>query len=268
MFVSDYDGTIADSNGIVSEETILQLKRVGELGVTRVIATGRSFYSFKRTVGNSFPIDYLICSSGAGVYDWKTMKILQKNKITEEDTKEIYNYLIKNNYDFMVQLPLPDNHFFHHFYSGMQKNQDFFDRIKNYEESGLKHVLKCPKEASQFVIIVPQENGQFNDIHSKFSGMKVLRATSPIDGRSFWIEILPNGISKVSGIDFISKKRNINIENIVVVGNDYYDLDMLKHANAQNAYVVANAPNELKSTFNVIGININEGVSELLKEIY
>jgi len=115
MFVTDYDGTLAADDGKVSQESMKMLEELGEAGVVRVIATGRSLFSLKTVVKKDFPIDYLVFSSGIGIYDWNNNKLLQENDIGESETSEVYNYLIKKKYDFMVQLPVPNNHFFHHF---------------------------------------------------------------------------------------------------------------------------------------------------------
>jgi len=183
------------------------------------------------------------------------------------DTKLIYEFLVKKSYDFMVQLPVPDNHFFHHFSSGTH-NADFYSRISYYETHGVDPIKKCPQKASQFVIICPEENGNYNLIRNHFSHLKVLRATSPIDNKSVWIEILPDNVSKATGIEHIRKMYNVNIEDINVVGNDYYDLDMLNYVNKERAFVVSNAPSDLKNIFNCIESNEQNGVANLIDRLY
>jgi HAD superfamily hydrolase (TIGR01484 family) len=267
MFVTDFDGTLADDNSFVSENSISELNRIGKLGVIRVVATGRSLFSLKTVVNDDFPIDYLVFSSGIGVYDWKQKKLLQENIIDSENTKLIYDYLVSNDYDFMVQLPVPNNHFFHHFSSG-RSNADFFSRINHYETKGIDSILDCPRTASQFVIICADEAQHFEIISSKFCDLKVVRATSPLDKKSVWIEILPKNTSKASGMEFLRNLHNLDIENLISVGNDYYDLDMLNYTLRKNSYVVANSPKELRSEFNIIDSNLNDGVAKLLQILY
>lgn len=267
MFVTDYDGTLADDNSVVSPQTLTQLKRLGEKGILRVLATGRSLFSLKTVVKSDFPIDYLVFSSGIGVYDWRNGVLLQENVIEKEKTAEIYDYLVQNNYDFMVQLPVPDNHFFHHFSSG-NPGSDFLTRIKYYESRGVSTILKCPETASQFVVICAEESDHLQKISKKFTCVKVIRATSPLDRKSVWIEILPFGVSKASGIRFLQNRYDIKLENIVSVGNDFYDLDMLTYTNPENSFIVENAPEEIRSEFNTIESNLNNGVAKLMEKLY
>ncbi len=72
----DLDGTLIGDNRKVSERNLNSLQRAGDLGITRVIATGRSLFSFRKSIPLDFPIDYLIFSSGAGVMDWKTQQLI------------------------------------------------------------------------------------------------------------------------------------------------------------------------------------------------
>ena len=267
IFVTDFDGTLADDNSVVSKNTIESLKRLGDIGVIRVIATGRSLFSLKTVVTEDLPIDYLVFSSGIGIYDWQKQSLLKENSIGEADTKDVYRFLSENNYDFMVQLPVPDNHFFHHF-SSNNLNSDFHSRISYYESHGVTPIEKCPNRASQFVIICHEEADHLTKITKQFPHLKIVKATSPIDRKSIWIEILPSNISKATGIEHIRSKYNVDINDVVCIGNDYYDLDMLKYSIPQNSYIVANAPQELLGMFIPVESNHQEGVANLIRNLY
>lgn len=267
IFVTDFDGTLADDNGIVSQSAILQLKRIENKNVIRVIATGRNLFSLKKSIPEDFPVDYIVFSSGIGVYDWKNKKLLADNYIDANNTKLIYEFLLSNNYDFMVQLPVPDNHFFHHS-SSCTPGEDYLSRVRHYESYGIVPDEKCPETASQFVVICPDDVKHFNEISELFRDNKIVRATSPIDRKSLWVEILPKGISKASGIEFIRLLHNVDNRNIIVVGNDYYDIDMLDYALSKNSFVVSNAPEDLKSKFRIVESNNKDGVAKLIEKIY
>lgn len=267
MIVVDYDGTLAASDSYVSEYNMVKFAGLEELGVIRVINTGRSLFSLKNVIDRDFPIDYVVFSAGIGIYDWKKKKLLQANNFTSKETCDIYNYLCKCNYDFMVQLPVPDNHYFHHF-GNIRNNEDFRTRINNYESYGINSITNCPDQASQFVIICTKGTDYYNMIKSKFPSLKVVKATSPINHSSVWVEILPPDISKASGIEYLRKMLKIDISDIVAVGNDYYDLDMLYYVDSPNAYVVNNAPSDIKPGFNIIDSNDQNAVGKLIDKLY
>ena len=267
MLVVDYDGTLAASDYKVSESTRKKFIEAGEKNVIRVINTGRSLFSLNTVLDEDFPLDYLVFSTGIGIYDWKDKNLLADYEISEIETFEVYNYLCEQDFDFMVQLPVPDNHYFHHF-GDKNRNADFKSRVSNYEAYGIKPISNCPRAASQFVIICPENKDYFEQIRLRFPYLKVVKATSPINHKSIWVEILPKGVSKSSGIEFLMKKLSIPLNEIIVVGNDFYDLDMLNFVTSENAYVVSNAPETLKKTFNVIETNDEDAVAKLIAAIY
>ena len=70
MVVTDLDGTLLNAQGVISEPELLTLKKLGNEGYCRVIATGRSLYSIRKTLAfDQLPVDYLIFSSGSGIID-------------------------------------------------------------------------------------------------------------------------------------------------------------------------------------------------------
>ena len=58
--VIDLDGTLLNDKRKVGEKDIKTLKQLGEKDIVRIIATGRSLYSFNEVINEDFPIDYLI----------------------------------------------------------------------------------------------------------------------------------------------------------------------------------------------------------------
>lgn len=264
ILASDFDGTITTKQGVIPNSILDEFKKIENSTILRVIATGRSLFSFLTIVDENFPIDYLVFSGGVGVMNWKTKKIIAENHFSKAQTLEIYKFLKSNNFDFMVQYPVPDNHIFYQSSSG-SFNSDFEARINYYKLNGIMPAEKVPELASQFVIICNEGANHFQYIKDNFRSFKVTKATSPIDYKSLWIEIFPEHVSKAYGLELLRIRHDIPIENIIAVGNDYYDYDMLEYVKPHNAYVVANAPDELLQRYNIIPSSENEGVADLLK---
>lgn len=265
MFVTDYDGTLAHDNSLVSEFSKNVFEALGSKNLIRVIATGRSVFSCKQVLPKDFPVDYIVFSSGVGVIDWKSEEIINESHLTPSDVDLIESYLIKHNYDFMIQYPVPENHFFYMYSSG-EENLDFYRRFSHYSKYGLKLPAPRPKTATQFIIICNQNCGQFDKVKAELKEYKVVRATSPLDNKSMWIEIFPKHVSKATGISFLCDKYGVKNEEAIVFGNDYNDSDMLSWA--KNAYVVENAVEELKNLYSIIGSNNNNGVANFANDIF
>ncbi len=263
MIITDLDGTLFNNNQEVSLTDMESLFWLGQNDIVRVIATGRNFYSVTKVLKNNFPIDYLIFSTGAGIYDWKNRKIIYSRFLPSIDVKQISKFLIEHEADFMIHEVIPENHKFV-YHQSHNVNPDFITRIKFYKgfASALNPITETYQHACQILAIFPKENGLFEEVNNRFKNVKIIRTTSPFDGKSVWMEIFPETVSKGHGINWLCKNLNINPLKTISVGNDYNDLEMLEFT--PEKYVVSNAPNDLKEKFPVCGSNQESGFSDAL----
>ena len=78
-------------------------------------------------------------------------------------------------------------------------------------------------------------------------------------------QIMDQEVSKWNSIQSLMKTWNIKDENIIAFGDDYNDLDMIKHAGIGVA--MGNAEKVVKESANfVTDTNMNEGVAKYLKK--
>ena len=267
MVVTDLDGTLLNDDHCLSENDLRTLERLKASGVVRVIATGRNIFSAKKVIYPDFPIDYLIFSSGAGLIDWKTKEILFSFELSSDQVVHISNFLINQNIDFMLHKPIPENHNFLYYHSG-NHNPDFVRRVKLYSDYAvpLNSNLSEPGSACQFITIIPNDIFLFEQLKKSLPEFKVIRATSPLDGKTMWVEIFPATVSKAKAAQWLCEARKINREHVLAIGNDYNDLDLLHWA--KHSYVVANAPVELKCQFDITRSNLESGFTRaVLKNI-
>ena len=66
---TDLDGTLLNSDQHPGRRDLEMLHRLGEQGIVRVIVTGRNLFSLSKVLGDDFPVDYVIFSTGAGILD-------------------------------------------------------------------------------------------------------------------------------------------------------------------------------------------------------
>lgn len=265
MVITDLDGTLLNSEGNVSLQDYETLVKLGEEGVLRVVATGRSPYSFNKAIPPNFPIDYLVFSSGAGAIKWESGEMLFTSEIPAIEVQEIVRELLIHNVDFMVHEPIPNNHRFLYHQSNCN-NTDFLQRMQLYTMHCKPYVpgFVFKTNASQLVVILPYDVKWFETLKNRFPDLKVIRATSPIDGHSIWMEIFRKDVSKANGAKMIYAKLNIEEHEIIAIGNDFNDLDMLTHF--ERSFVVANAPTELKNQFRVVKSNDESGFSDAVEK--
>ncbi|HAF28328.1 MAG TPA: hypothetical protein DCG75_04695 [Bacteroidales bacterium] len=263
MVITDLDGTLFNNNHEASLTDMKSLYWLGENNIIRVIATGRNFFSVSRVLKENFPIDYLIFSSGAGVYDWKKKKLIHSQFLPNNEVEQISKILINHQIDFMIHAMIPENHKFIYFRSG-NLNSDFEERIKIYKDFAIElDKSKIQYEhACQFLAVFPNDINLFDEISTKFKDIKIIRTTSPLNGDSIWMEIFPVTVSKGHAVDWLCKKLNVDSSKTISIGNDYNDIDMLEYT--AKKYVVSNAPEDLKNRFPLCKSNQENGFTDAL----
>jgi len=267
IVISDLDGTLLLlPSAEISDSNISVFHDLGRAGICRVIATGRSLYSAQKVIPEDFPIDYLIFSSGAGVYDRSSNEIIRTIDLDADKVKHAAEVLISVDVDFSIQFTIPDNHKFIYYSTG-RENPDFKRRLDLYRKFAkpmdtdkIDNIAAC-----QLIAILPDDPVLFENIKKRIKGLKVIRSTSPLDGRSIWMEVFSPLVSKAKSIEWLCTRNNINMDLSVGVGNDYNDLDMLTWTS--DSYVVSNAPEELRQRFKVVENSDNKGFSRAMKII-
>ncbi|MFT5728267.1 MAG: Cof subfamily protein (haloacid dehalogenase superfamily) [Desulforhopalus sp.] len=274
LFVTDLDGTLLTDAKTFNKRDLDALQTLRDQGYAVAIATGRSDYSFHTLMAslgmrgsNFYPaIDYVLFSTGAGIISYPAESLLKSISLSASDVSVIVEYLEVSRLDYMVHMAVPDTHqFFYRQHS--EQNSDFSRRLDIYSEYATvlpEGRLPLPQGATEVLCIVPRSKGReiTNRIAAEFNQFSVIRATSPLDGESSWIEIFDPRVSKSKGVAWLAEQLGIATENTCAVGNDYNDEDLLHWA--EHSYIVRNSPARLQELFQVVASNNEGGVSEVI----
>jgi hydroxymethylpyrimidine pyrophosphatase-like HAD family hydrolase len=255
MVVTDLDGTLFQRDRRISARNLRTLEELGRLQVLRVVATGRNLYSARKVLDAAFPVDYLIFSSGAGIVDWPLQRLLWKRSMNDGELRAAFLALSRRELDFMVHLPIPENHYFLYYTTG-RPNPDFAARCALYGEfarPGVPARLTL-SEACELLAVEagggPAGASSYPELVRELPGLRVIRTTSPLDGQSCWIEIFPREVSKALAAAWVAREAGVDHSRVMAVGNDFNDLDLL--AWAPNSFVVRGSPEELENRFPVV----------------
>lgn len=260
IIFTDLDGTLLNSDRKVSKSNLRCLHQLGQQNIVRVIATGRSWYSFNQVIAPDFPADYLIFSSGSGIVDLRTGELLRATCLTTSEITAITTSLESQRTDFMVHHSIPENHrFTYRQYNAT--NPDFNRRIAIYKDfaSNVEKLGSYPDEATQIIAILSEDPDMFLRIKSQLNGFQITRATSPLDHSSIWLEIYPQNVHKGSAADWLCNHLQLDRNNSVGIGNDYNDIELLDFT--PRSYLLANAPKELQSRYLLSNSNDKDGFS-------
>ncbi len=265
ILFSDLDGTLLNKDKKIGKPDLETLQKLGNLGIVRAFATGRTFLNSMEVLPATTPFDYLIFSSGAGIYDWKNKTMLFTSIIPQKKVQEMAKKLIEMGKNFSVHFAIPHNHKYHYFKSYHDKKSDFdYRNTLNdaicYQMTDVENL----KDATQMLVITT-DISDLELISNTFIGMKSIRASSPIDGKSIWIEIFNPNVSKAKGANFLCTKLNISAQNTLSIGNDYNDLDLLDWS--AMSYVVENSPNDIKPRYSACCNNNQNPLTDVCKKL-
>lgn len=265
MVITDLDGTLFNDQQEVMQEDLNTLHALAYQKIIRVVATGRNLYSALNRLKPDFPIDYLIFSSGAGIYHWKTKTLIHSDYLPKEKVEYIARILIDWDINFMIHELIPENHKFV-YYRSKKFNSDFerrFQLYKNFAEP-LDPLTETYQHSCQIIAITNNKEDLHTLIDQEIQGVKIIRATSPLDGVSIWIEVFPEGVSKGHAVEWLCRHTGVNPCKTLGIGNDYNDLDLLNFTAL--SFVVENAPEDLKKFYPACRSNEQCGFTDAVKQ--
>ena len=252
LVATDLDGTFLKNDKTISKENLYALNKLGEKGVKRVIATGRNLKKTMEVISPDIPFDYIVFSSGAGIYDWKHRELLFRQNMGGKLVQQVSDFLIVRNLNFHLFKPVPEN--YNCWYYKGSKGCDEFERYSEFYRSQSEPLPlndQFNSEACQFLVVFPDDINLFIDlkreIENQFQEVKVVRTSSPLDTGYIWMEIFHHSVSKGNGVKFVCDILKIDHEYTMGIGNDFNDLDLLEFTNY--SYIVNNGPQELKNRF-------------------
>jgi hydroxymethylpyrimidine pyrophosphatase-like HAD family hydrolase len=88
----------------------------------------------------------------------------------------------------------------------------------------------------------------------------------PYHGAGEWVELLPEGVSKASGLAAICRELGVDREDVVAVGDAWNDIPMLEWAGTGVA-MGASAPQVLEVADRVVPSAAEDGVAVLIAEL-
>lgn len=252
LVATDLDGTFLKNDKSITKENLDTLQSLGERGILRVVATGRNLKKTQEVIANHIPFDYIVFSSGAGVYDWKNKKLLFYQNLDKESVRQLSDLLVARDLNFHLFKPVPENYKCWYYRGSVpcSEFESYFDFHQSFAEP-LPVNRNIDSEACQFLVVLPNNMDRFqslkDEIQKRFPEVKVVRTSSPLETGYIWMEIFHHSVSKGNGVKFLCDSLQIGHEYTLGIGNDFNDLDLLEFTNY--SYIVENGPQELKLRF-------------------
>lgn len=259
MICLDIDGTLLNSKHEISKEVKEAInvaaneRKIPVILVSARMPKGITFLQKELEIEQP-----IICYSGALILD-KDDTTLSKEVIDVFNLEEIYKLACENN-----------------IHISLYKDDEWYIEEMDYwakQESDIINIIPTVTDFMELIEIWKNEGTGPNKILCMADPDKITllkEGTKTIDlniypSKPTYLEIMPAKASKTSSINILQKKFNIDKSEIIAIGDNYNDIDMLEYAGLGIA--MGNAPEDVKKHGDDVTLtNDEDGVAVALKK--
>ena len=284
LMAIDLDGTLLNSEGEVTEKTRNALKKAKEQGTEVVLSSGRPISSTECLAIDLGVDNYLISGNGAAVYDIKNQQIIYDRFLTKEQVLHIAKLCEKNSFFYnvyteeeVITSSLNYNVLFYH-KENVKKIEEKRTHI-NVVQNIAEYIEQSGKEKFLKMTICDESKFIFNSILKRLkeiegidvldveymSRKKIKSGTDDIDIQYYYTEITNQNVNKWTAIEFLLNKLNIKKEEVLAIGDNMNDKEMIQEAGL--GVVMGNSNPKMKEIADeIVADNNSEGVLEALEK--
>jgi Cof subfamily protein (haloacid dehalogenase superfamily) len=259
MICLDIDGTLLNSQHKISRNTkkVIQIvaneRQIPVILVSARMPKGILFLQKELEI-----IQPIICYSGALILD-KDTTILLNQVIPASSFEAIYNYV--QNTNVHISFYKDDEWYIEEMDQWAKQESkitsitptivNFNSLIESWRQEG----------TGPSKILCMSEPNKINSLAENVKGDKL----NIYPSKPTYLEIMPKEASKTSAIDFLREIFHIKQCEILAIGDNYNDIDMIEYAGLGIA--MGNAPDKVKDCANAVTLNNDEdGVAEAIKK--
>lgn len=257
LMAVDIDGTLLNSEGIITEKVKNAIKLAVEKGLVFTLSTGRPIQGV-RPIAQELDIDLpIITYNGAMVIKGKSEEILYECKMSYNDAKTIYDLGIKLNTTIMVWV---NNKLYSNRINERTKKYSLLSKTTPVQITDVEGLLSQGPSKILWYDEVDVINNYIN-IASNHVGKEVVFHTS----RPWFLEFVDRHSTKAIAMQKLGEYYKISSEEMIAVGDGFNDLSMIEYAGLGIA--MANAEDRIKKSANHITLsNDEDGVAHVIYE--
>lgn len=235
MVATDIDGTIVKSDTGFSDNVKNCIKSLCKTGIKVVLVTGR-MHCAATHIADELCLDTPIISYQGGLIKNQKDETLYQQNLSDDYAHKIINWAKEN--DIHINLYLDDKLY-------VEKDNDF---VKKYTNGKFVSYKVCPfecleiKNVNKILAIdyndADRVTGWVNELHQTFPELYVVKSTP------YFCEIGSPHAKKSTGVEFLAKQWGIKKEEILTIGDQNNDIELLKAGGT--AVAMGNATEELK----------------------
>lgn len=225
--VCDMDGTLLNSQGVISEENEAALKKLQDRGLEVIIASGRTDLMVKSFIKQLGLTGSVISSNGGLIRTIRTGEVLYSKLIEKSVVREILIYCEENKVDFLLYTldmvygnkgnPLMVKY--------ENRNEELAENMKA-PLAYLHHISEIDNlDVLKILLVCREQPERIVDLERHFSKNERITAVSSAVGL---LDIMASNISKGNALKILAKKMDVDLKHVIAFGDNYNDAEMLK----------------------------------------
>ncbi len=222
LIAVDMDGTLLNSQGIITKKTVFSIRRAVEKGVLFTVSTGRPIQGVERyneILGLDAPF---ITYNGAMIVKGKSRQVIYQQCLCAEDARSILYWAKRFTPTVMV------------WSNNKLYVSEFNERTEKYKSlSGVEPILLENEEAviqngiTKILWYDEAENiARYQPILHDNLGQGINFHTS----QPYFLEFVDKNVSKAQALERLGQYYNISSEEMIAIGDGLNDLPMIEYA--------------------------------------
>ena len=267
----DIDGTLFGTDGKIRPSSIRAMKHAQEKGVTIILASGRDYTSLPWEQLKEVDIPYVITCNGSAAYKTDTKECLYKECLDREEMTSVFSYILDRGIHLNVQMN-----------GGNYTEKKCQDYIKNmavpdYVKEIIRNNCKALDDITGFIRendvdilkvtlnFQMKDDGEYLNREETSRYLKQFPDIQVVDGGFANLEFNKAGISKATGVQFLSEYMGVSVNDVIAIGDSENDIEMLKTAGTGIA--MGNAVEEAKAAADdITSSNDEDGVAKAIEK--
>ena len=261
ILVLDIDGTLTNSQKIITEETKRGIMNIQERGHKVILASGRPTPGMKK-YADELELEkyggYLLSFNGGKIIDCRTGDIIFQKVIPKHVVPLLYKYAVEKDCGLVT-------YFGDSIILGTRRDEyvELESRINGMEIREVENFVDYVDfEVNKLLMTAPKEKAEIyvKELQERFGDILSIYRSEP-----FFIEIMPINVDKAASLDRMLESVGLKQEDVICCGDGYNDMTMIKYAGVGVA--MENAQPAVKEVADyVTASNDEDGIVQVIEE--
>lgn len=259
----DLDGTLTNSQKIITPSTLEALRMLQENRVQIVLASGRPYYGIRPLalqLGLNQTGGFVLCFNGGKIINCKTEEVLYSNTLSVAHAHRVFD--LAREYNVTVLTYSDDKIITEYADDPYVQIEGNINKMQIQQVSSLTDTVSDPVNKALIVGDHEKLKKLMPILQEQLSQTADIYFSAP-----YFLEVVPKGIDKAASLAFLLRLIDLTSSDLIAFGDGMNDASMIQYAKIGVAMGNA-APGVLKIADYITDSNDEDGVASALWHFY